>query len=258
VVEVTKIDKGIPALGNVHFTKEGATIGSNGAAALAVSPVSENMRDSAPLDSSEMFGDETIPIETVKEILKNMPRDATFRGVLEHCDLQAGKFTLTDGKRKRTITGKQYPRDYVDYQGLFARVGKERTEVRVAVNLKRLLAVLTTVNKICGDISGTVPVYLEFSVENDVIIRCENAATEQRVCAIMQSYKGTESRWLTFSEWENRLFGFVKKAIRKLKREPADLSLRSLNQKIKKQGEERFTKGVERLRKNFHEKARPA
>ncbi len=262
IVELTKTDKAVPALDNVHFCPDGSTVATNGTAQLIVSPVAR-MREHVPLESSTMPTAETVPSETVREVLKNMPKDSTFNGVLEHCDLIGGKFTLTDGKRKRSIAGKLYPRDYVPYDAVLSRVGKTRTQVRVAVNLKRLLATLLTVEKIVGDSSGNAVLYLEFTEDDDVVIRARNASTEQQVLGVVSAYKYEMARWPELSEWEKKILGLaevVANVKRKIAKEASDgiASLRRLNLTLKKAAAEKFGNGVASLRKSVHDKARSA
>lgn len=232
-VELTRVDKSIPALDNVHITPSGATIGSNGMAVLAVGPVSDEMRDKVPLDEKEMLGAETVSAETIKEILKNMPRDTQFRGVLEHCDYAHGKFELTDGKRRRSISAKTFPRDYVNYLGVMRNARERLDSKRCAVNLKRLLAVLTTLDKICPDSSKNSAVFMEFTSDNSIFIRARNVATDQRSVAYMKAYDTEEMPWPELDAWEAELL--TGKKTRKIKKERTVLSLHDVNMKLKEQ-----------------------
>lgn len=209
--EITKHDK-IPALNNVVLEPDGSTVGSNGKAMLLVGPVSEQVQQAFPLKGG--LADERIVVgeETAKEVLKNIPRDTRFGGVLEHCDVREDaertenvNFSITDGKRTRYIVGKKYDRQYIDYKSILSRVFKSKIDARVVVNLKRLISLLVTIDKCCPDSSGNQAVYIEFSQDNDVLIRSANAKTGQRLIGIMQSYKGAEGQWLETDKWERSL-----------------------------------------------------
>jgi hypothetical protein len=206
IVDTTRVDKDIPALDAVHIRGDGSTVATNGLAVVTVSPVNEERRKQCPLDETPSMGDITIPAETIKDVLKHMPKDSQFRGILEHCDFNLGKFTFTDGKRKSSLEGKTYPRKYVPYKLIFENAYQAKTETRVAINLKRLLATLETIDTICSNSSKDAIVYLEFTKDNDIIVRSENQITKQRAIAVMSSYKGSEGKWMELSEWEKTMF----------------------------------------------------
>jgi hypothetical protein len=206
IVDIVKADKNIPALDNLHLRADGTTIAANGSCLLAVSPVEPDDAKRVPLFATSMFGSETVNSDTIREVVKGMPRDTLFAGTLEHCDYSSGKFTLTDGKRHRSISARTYPRDYIKYQDILSRVGSAKSEYKCAVNLRRLVDVLSAIDKIFVDTSKNLPVYLEFTSENDVIVRCLDVKGKQRCVGILRSYVGAESKWLPVDMWENRLF----------------------------------------------------
>lgn len=242
-VEMTKEDKNIPALDNVHITKEGATIATNGLAVLAVSPVSDYMKKKVPGNDREMLTNETVSSETIKEIIKNIPRDTKFKGILEHCDYANGTFDLADLKRKRSISAKTYPREYVNYKDVLVNARKKINKVKCAVNLKRMLSILNTIDKICPDTSKNSAVFLEFTEDNNIFFRCQNVATEQKVIAYMKAYDTSEMAWPELDNWERDLLGV--KPLRKIKKMKITKSLNDVNLALKKRSEkekERFEK----------------
>jgi hypothetical protein len=214
VLLVTKNDK-IPVLNNIHIRQDGTTVGSNGKTILAVSPVSMEARATL----KDRIGDDallvegvTVAEETAKDVLKNIPKDIQFKGLLEHCNVKVDaesergvEFTMTDGKRPKVIKGKRWVRDYIQFEEVFARVAKTRKAVQVVLNRRRLMSLLEAVDKACPDSSGNSAVYLEFSSENDIVVRSVNYTNGQRVMGVMQSYKGTEGQWLDDTEWEKSL-----------------------------------------------------
>lgn len=248
-VEATRIDKNIPALDNVHIEKNGSTAATNGLAVLAVSPIADDMRERVPLDEREMFSAETVNAETIKEVLKNMPRDTQFHGVLEHCDFANGKFELTDGKRRRTLGAKTYPRDYVDYKSVLRNARARKDGKRCAINIKRLLSVLSTLDKICPDSSKNSAVFMEFTSDNNVFFRIRNVATNQRVVAYMKSYDTAEVPWPELDEWESELFD--EKPARKIRKEKVrdDEELSDSSQDAASRVREQIDEKSERFRK---------
>ena len=205
-VDIVKSDKSIPALDNLHLRADGGTIAANGSCIIAVSPVNETERAKVPLTSSSMIDEaETVSSETVREVLRGMPRDTLFAGTLEHCDYSGGRFTLTDGKRSRSISARTYPREYIDYRAIFKRTGKTCEVHKIAINLRRLTDVLNTLDKMFPDSSKNLPVYLSFTDDDSVCIRCADVYGRQRALCVMRSYSGVEGKWLIPNEWEKKL-----------------------------------------------------
>lgn len=204
--------KNPPILNHVHFTEDGTSVAFDGKMLVAVSPVSDKTREVVPLENSVGTGDVTVSVETVKEILKNMPSDKKFNGVLEHCDLDGeGKFTLTDGKRLRSITGKIFSREFLDFRKVFAKAKASPVKQRVALNRERLTKLLEFLGKVCPDGGNEVPVYLEFTEDGGVLARVEHLVTGQRALGYMTALQeAREGAWLEADGWEEGLA--VKKA----------------------------------------------
>lgn len=193
-------------LNTVHFN-QGTTIAFSGKVLVAVSPVKEEIKAEVPEIETE-GSVLTMAAETVKEVLKNMPVDKKFHGLLEHADLDSkGTFKLTDGKRKRSISGKIFSKEFVDYQQVLSKAKESGTAVKVVLNRHQLGLLLDFLNKSCPDGSNESPVYLEFTNNQDVLIRAENPVNGQRAFGYMSSYKAEEGQWLKEDEWENSLTG---------------------------------------------------
>ena len=218
VVESVSVDKQISVLNNIHVRSDGGTIGSNGRGMIVVSPVPDEVKKQVPL--KEKIGVDgsaaTLSSETIKKVLRNLPRDVQFGGLLEFVDLEDGVFTLTDGKRTHEIAGKVYERNYIDYNKVIQKAfGDIGDGIRVVLNLKRLIALLGTMEKICSDNVTETPIYIEFTSDNDVILMGESNKTGQQVVALMNSYKGIEGKWIVFSDWIKKLIGNGKKILKR-------------------------------------------
>ncbi len=195
-----------PILNNIHLS-EGTTVAFDGKLLVAVSPVRDGVKKEIPLPESES-GTLTVSAETIKEVLKNMPTDKKFHGLLEHCDVSpAGKFALTDGKRHRSIAGKVFAKDFIDYKSVFREAKSSPIATRVVLNRHRLKQMLDFLDKACPDGSNESPVYLEFSQDNDVIARAQNPINGQRAIGYLTSYKAEEGQWLEADEWERKMTG---------------------------------------------------
>lgn len=217
VVGITSVDKKMPVLHNVHVEGDGTTVARNNKALIMVSPVlpeiKEKLETILPESDAEVV---TIPSDTISSVLKSIPADKKFKGLLEHTDLHTNdelgalnevNFTLTDGKSNRTISGRKYERKYIPYKEALAQtLERINTGTKVVLDLNRLILLLQTIKKICPDTTKELPVFIEFTDDNDIIIRALNPINGQRVFALMTSYKGIEGKWLNYNEWEKQFF----------------------------------------------------
>lgn len=206
VVNITSVDKSIPVLNNVHITSDGTTIGANGKSIVAVSPVQEKIKKAVPLDEKIHRKSCTISSETIKEVIKNIPKDTLFKGLLEYCDFTGNKFILTDGKRKKEIESKKYGRGYIDFKKMFKQISIQKSKHRIVLNRKRLIKLLQVMDTICKDTSGESAVYIDFTENNNMVLKSVNHQNGQRVVGLMSSYKGIEGHWLDPDKWEKKLY----------------------------------------------------
>lgn len=224
VVALTKQDKNIPQLNNVRLEKDGSTVGASGRSVMVVSPVQNEIRKrlEAVLEDSGMF-EMTISAETITEVEKAIPADKVFKGMLEHCDVKKlgereVKFTIYTQKRKKVIMGQLFPRSYINWKEMVQEACASKVVNRVVLNVGRLISLLQVAQKIVGDSSGENAVFLEFTEENDVIVRGRDATSGQRIIGIMASYVNKEEQWLSMNQWEREVTGRVAKKVRKTKR----------------------------------------
>lgn len=211
--ELTSVDKAIPVLNNVCIVSDGSTVAANGKVFIVVSPVDPELKKNIPLQETEKSAG-TVSSESVKEVLKNIPKDTLFHGLLEYCDFNNGIFNINDGKRKKKIESKMYPKQYINYKKAF-KLANHKQKQRIVLNRKRLMKLLQVMDKVCPDGTGDSPVYIEFTENNNIILRAINRVNGQRCISLMSSYKGVESNWLEVDEWETKL---IKKKIAKKKK----------------------------------------
>lgn len=214
IVDVAKHAKDIPALANLHVTCDGTTVAANGKTVLVVGPVSAQARKAWPVEEQPLPVDVTIPMGTVREVMRGMPKDTQFHGLLEHCDLRAGtdeesvRFVSVDTEgRERGVKGRRYGRGYVRWREIVQRRLDEADDgQRVILNLSRFASLLRAVEKAVDDSSGTSVAYVQFSREGDVAVRAVNPRNGQRVVGVlMAEYKQTAAAWLPEGEWEQGL-----------------------------------------------------
>jgi len=209
IVDIASVDKAIPVLNNVHICGDGTTVASNGKVILAVSPVKAEVKKAVPIKESNPRDTATVSGDTVKEILKNMPKDTMFKGLLEHTDFNSsdGSFSLNDGKRSRTIFAKLYDRAYIEFRKIFKRAAQAKSLHRVVLNRKRLINLLQTLDAVCADSSGESPIFVDLTDKNNIIVRAVNNINGQRALGIMTAYKGEESKWMQPNLWEKKITG---------------------------------------------------
>lgn len=217
-IAITVIDKAIPVLNNLHITRDGTTIATNGKVMMAVSPVLPQIKERVPLKEKGKIPREgvTISSETIKEVLKTVPKDSMFNGLLEHTEFKDGVFTINDGKRTTSIESKLYERKYVNYRKVFRSAAKSEGK-KIVINRKRLYQALKAIDDICPDSSGESPVFIEFTDNDDILLRAQNYKTGQHVMAVMNTYTGVEGKWPKYNLWESKLLGLVKNLIKRSK-----------------------------------------
>jgi len=211
VVNLTKVDKQIPVLDCVRIEDNGSSIGGNGKSFIAVSPVPYDTK----LKLKNIFNDEksngvTVTSDTAKEVLKNIPNDTRFQGMLEHSEViskddKTVRFELHDGARKRSIDGKVNPMSYPDYRKMYNRCLNNKKSIQLVVNAKRLLPLIDTLMKISEDTGDFSKLYIEFTEEKDIILRMQNQETGPRAIGLMWCYKGNDNVWLENNKWEEEL-----------------------------------------------------
>lgn len=209
IYEVADKDKDIELLHNVHFAEDGTSIARNKKLQVAVSPVQEEVKKDLKNFITETGGNSaTIPVESVKKVIKAIKPDKKCNGLLEHCDLEIEndiKFTTTDGIDNHIIDCKNSGRDYIDYKAIFQEFYKKKSGRKVILDANRLLILLQIIKKFNSGNLKELPVYLEFTDDNKIIIRTDNMITEQRLIALMTSYDFEENSWLDMNDWEKQL-----------------------------------------------------
>lgn len=200
-VLVTIADRQQAVLDNVRIEEDGTVITCNGKSIIAVSPVPEDIKKEIPLTEGDFYG-ATISSTSIREVIKNIPRDTMFGGRLEFCDV-SGDCTveMTDGKRRKQISMKTYTRPFISFVKVFRMLFWRRDGIRAVVDLKRLALLIESVKKIAGE----VPVFLEVDKRGNIIVRAVHPVTGQRIVGATSSYKGDEGKWLEINNWEKGL-----------------------------------------------------
>lgn len=237
-VAMSNPDKDIPVLDCLFIERDGTTVAGSRKAILCVSPIDEEIKEGVQLRENKC-NSVSVSSETIKDVLKIIPRDLKYGGLLEHVDIRETDkgiiFTTTDGKRQKQIAGKIVDHRYTNYREIIKRALTTRESKQIVLNRKRLLSLLDTMEKICPDSSGKSLIYIEFTENNDIVLRCENRKSRQRAIGVMWSYTGVEGKWMDLDDWEN---GFI---------DNEDMSLRNINLQLKNRND--FKSEVEGLKK---------
>lgn len=194
VLRVNQSDKNQQGLNLLHVAKDGSTVAANSRSMVIVSPVKEELKTSIPLEESKGEGGNLAPLH-VKEILKGIPNDTKFKGLLEHCDVNfnlSGHKTVattTDGKIAKSLSFSKVKQPFINFKQMLKRVVKGKPKAKVIVNRRRLLDLLNAMEKIAPDRSKETPVYIEVR-DNGLVLKCDNRSTKQRIFSVITSYQG--------------------------------------------------------------------
>lgn len=214
LVEVTKVDKNIPALNCVHFCQEG-TVASNGEIVVVMSPISDAVKNAIPFEEKSKRFTATVVSDTISDVLKNLPNDSTFKGALEFCNIDLnsdGKivFETTDGKNVRKVLGKTFPYQYIPWRKIVREHLKKihigNDQKNIILNNKSFSSLLSSLTKISG--TKDIPVYLSGNGDGSIVFRTVMPKTLQRIVAVTLPARG---QWLEPDNWEQSLSIVAKK-----------------------------------------------
>lgn len=213
VMHIAGKDADLPGMDTVHVRKDGTVIGSARNAVILVSPVRKSIKRNIPIDETELTEDITVPKDGINQMNKFISKDSQFGGLLEYLDIEKStpvrvrfKALNTKGEEVR-MSGGLYRRKYIDYQAVLDRTLNSRVKKRVIVNRARLKLLLEAMEKVCPDTSAESPVYLEFTEQDELVLRSLNRKTGQRALAVMFNYLYKERDWLDENRWEEELRG---------------------------------------------------
>ena len=203
-------DKLHPMLNNLLIRKDGSTVTAARNVFMIVSPVRDEIKNRLHIDDNKLDEDVILHNDMVKTILKNLPKDTMFKGLLEHCDVGVTgkgrlKFTLHDGTNLIEMSGNKIVGSFIDYKKIFLRAIHSLTKKRVILNRLRLKMLLNAIDDVFPDTTGETPIYLDFTEDDELVIRVESKLTGQRLIGVVFNYKYNEAQWLKENEWEKGL-----------------------------------------------------
>jgi len=208
--ELVGADKAVPMLNNVHVSIDGTVVSSNSQGMLAIEPVRKEMKDNIPLKDNFLKKSLTITLDSVKELIKNLPKDTLFKGLLEYVSIQWDNkrehfFALiTDGHREQKIELNVFDRGYIKFGQMFKKICSAKKVHKIVVNRKRLIKMLQTIDKVCPDKTEDSLIFIELTDVNGIILKSINHKNGQRCLGVMNSYKIENIEWPEPSLWEKR------------------------------------------------------
>jgi len=201
----------------VVFCKDGTIVAINSDIVYVVEPVKSTI-----FETKELNNDIGIPIEQVKQLIKNIPVDKQFKGALEVIDISPSEIGNT--LKARYHTGKQeahismrsvaVPKRYLDWKSLFRLINGDLNIDKHVYNRKRLVRAIAAMEKAC-QYNGEFTSVLQYRWEHGIIWRALNELTGQHV--LILSILDKASGELPFSIWERRIFNMPKVLVIKKK-----------------------------------------
>ena len=222
----TTTDKKLAALGNIHITEDGDSVAGNGKTIIIVQGVDEQRKDNIPFEGrgKALNRAVSLPIEFAETIVKGIPKDKQFDGLLELVRLEETKkkgvvqAISHNGKGEQVAKRHEYTRKFVDFVSIFKTfVAGKKKKAKFVLDRQRLIKTLQTMDKLCGE----APCYIEVTEDDNLFIRSVIPSTGQRVMALMTNVLG---EWLPESDFEAKYLGSGKsKKKRPLKRRKSNV-----------------------------------
>ena len=194
---------------DIVYFSEGALYAVNRKAALLLSPLIEEYRHSVPLTDS---GPVSIGVRcsALKAILRLIPADKLFKGLLESTDVRvkdrAATWTVTDGRRTHETRCAVELYDVALIDNLRKTWNEKWNDSKPsalsALNAKRVMVLLNAIRIAGGFPSGEEPVWWRVCSDGSVLLRAVNLATHQRVLGMCSAYQAEEGQMPPWLEWE--------------------------------------------------------
>ena len=203
-VALSKRDSVIPQLDNIRVERDGTTVSASRNITLAISPVVKEAKKNLPLTETESCS-ASIPSDIANKVIQAIGTDTAFGGRLEYADLQNNdgklEFIIKDSRNKTmVISGDEPSGDWIPWRDIIKHNAK--TTGKFILNRQRLQMLLGVLDRVIPAKGSETPVYLEFTSDNNVIIRGKNYVTGQHVYGVMLSYSGED---LPETEWEQTI-----------------------------------------------------
>jgi hypothetical protein len=219
-------DKSNAALNCICIEPDGSVVASNSKVWAWVSPLSDARASLVPLPAVGLNTRIMLSAGNVEKILKTIPKDTQYKGLLEHCDIArveenrpALVVTTTDGKQTHAINVNAMAVRYPEYRKLFADAWASHMVIcnegyRVVsqcLNRKRISNVCTVVDKVCSYDGQFAPTWWFFAQDGSVLMKSVNELTDQRIWCL---FGASDTDDVHMSPDELRLFARERRALK--------------------------------------------
>ncbi len=208
LVELCSPDKDIPVLSCLCVEPTGVVVAMNRLIIAAVLPMPISKQAELPIKSSGRILRTTLfAADAIRGVIKAIPRDRKFAGMLEYCDISGEGFVkVYDGKITSSLEIHPIKLTYIDYRTEFREAmlhaGNPPPQC-VTFNRKRFKVFVDVMEKVCSYDGDFSPMYLDYSSSDYVVARVYNERTEQWVVALLRR---EESSPKEFSQKESYLY----------------------------------------------------
>lgn len=220
VVKVASKDGHDNALNGVKFEPDGTTIGSNGNTLLVVSPANKDKANFPPEAGDEFDIDSrglVLPIDVVEKVSKQISRKGKlsyqYIGLTKVKDeARVGCTSVDELGNPNTYAALPKNEEYPPWENMLRGL---RGGVRICLNRKDLIDLLSAIEAACPDKGGINPLFIELDPDGrGLLLRCINYDTQQHVIGGINKYD-TKGKWLDFNKWELKLFKLIRKVVKK-------------------------------------------
>lgn len=206
LVELCTPDKDIPVLSCICVEPTGVVVAMNRLVIAAMLPLEPKKILELPIKSSGHILHQTLfATEAIRGLLRSIPRDRKFAGMLEYCDMDdSGHVKVYDGKITSSLEIHPIKLKYIEYREEFRRaVSPSPASGTSMFNRKRFKVFVDVMEKVCaydGDFSS---MYMSDSNGEYITVRVYNERTEQWLIGLLRK---EESNHTEFSQKESLLF----------------------------------------------------
>lgn len=225
-LEVCRTDKEFPILNTVLIDTDGTICAMNKMVLYAAEPVLKSVSERVPLPAKDMLRDRIVlSSEMATELLKMIPTDKVFKGLLEHASVDFADSTgselnivIKDGQHTKSVKMHALNVQWPDWKKVFVETKKHVSAAQNFVyNRKRLEASVAAVRASCNYQGDFAAIFSEYSCVNGgnrMLWKCVNELTGQTV-VIVSNLAEIQQVNNVVGTWEKSLYQNKLKLVRK-------------------------------------------
>lgn len=196
----------------IRLNPDGSTVATNGKVVMAVGPVDTSKVHFPDVGTqvSPRNSGESIPLDMVEDVVRNLPKDKQMSlqhvAMTEPRDPRKVEFTTSDRRTAKRVEGMPKQEPFPNWKGIFKKLRGTSAPLRVCLNRKSLIELLTALESACPDKGGENPIFLEVSQDGSgMVLRCTNRETGQHSVGGITAYN-TGGQWMLPDSWERTIF----------------------------------------------------